>query len=169
MILKPMLLSLVIFTNGFSYVVSSCGSWKVGTLSGYDNLDGADDKHPGSIAEYSGTTTNFLNNVPVASILMNDWSKDKYHNIEMKYKGQTKTVQSWDQCADADCGKNDLQCCTRNAKKFANPGYLLDIDKQTLSRLFGIKNYEETLEKIQYRICDKFDPTPIAKKYNLHK
>ncbi len=81
------------------------GGWEVATMSGYDNLDGADDQHPGCVAEYCGTNENFLRNVPVVSIHIRNWRQYKYHNISVQVNGQTHTVQSWDQCADADCGQ----------------------------------------------------------------
>lgn len=150
----------------WSRVASDCGDWQTGTMSGYDNLDGADDANPGSLAEYTGTTEEFLDNVPVASILESDWDNDKYRNIEINYNGNIQTVQSWDQCANADCPDGG-DCCTDNAQMFADPGYLLDVEQRTLSRLFGIDDYTDFLVEIQYRICDPFDPDPVAEEYGL--
>lgn len=138
---------------------AACSSWKTGTMTGYDNLDGSDDPHHGSKAEYSGVTTDFLSHVPVVSIHMRSWPSDKYHNYDIKLKsGKTFRVQSWDQCSDNDCGG----CCTKNAKG----GYLLDVERRTLEKI-GIKNWDTTFEKVSYRKCDKFNPTPIAEKYHL--
>jgi hypothetical protein len=146
---------------------AACGAWHVATMSGYDNLDGADDQHPGCLEDYCGTTERFLSNVPVVSILQSDWHAHKYHNIEIEYKGHTGTVQSWDLCANADCGSDDKDCCTRNAALYGG-NFLLDVEKRTLQKIWGL-NYEHTLFKVNYRICDAFDPAPIAKRYGLHQ
>jgi hypothetical protein len=147
---------------------NGCSAWQIGTLSGYDNLNGADDKIPGSLAEYTGTTKAMLEAVPVASILFSDWNKYKYHNITVRRRGVTGTVQSWDQCVNANCPGGEKDCCTKNAKKFGG-NFLLDIDHRTLLKLWGITKYEDTLEKIEFQICDPFDPAPIAKKWHLKK
>jgi len=165
---RSLLFLLLIISVYVSTTFAKCGQWKTGTMSGYDNLDGSDDMHPGSLAEWSGTNEQNLKKIPVASINMPDWNRYKYHNIEVKYNGQTRTVQSWDQCADEDC-PDRTPCCTNNAKKFANPGFLIDIDKRTLKRLFGIRNYENTLARVEYRICDRFNPRPIAQANGLHQ
>jgi hypothetical protein len=142
------------------------GTWKVATMTGYDNLDGGDDKHPGSLAEWTGTTDKFLNTVPVASILESLWDKLKYRNILVNYNGKQVVVQSWDECANADCGSDDPDCCTRNAVAFGGD-FLLDIDRHALKNLYGIDNYGDTFAKVQYQICDSFNPAPIAQEYGL--
>jgi hypothetical protein len=132
-------------------------------MSGYDNLDGADDMHPGCLAEYCGTNDNFLNNVPVVSILQRDFDAYKYHNIEINYNGQIGTVQVWDECANADC-PDGTQCCTNNAKAFGGD-FLLDVDRHPLKNLFGITSYDSVLTKVQFRICQYVDPKPMASKW----
>ncbi len=156
----------LVLTVFVAFVSCSCSSWNIATMTGYDNLDGTDDKHPGSLVDYTGTTKAFLEAVPVASILKSDWSNLKYHNITIRRKGVSRTVQSWDLCANEDCPHGEKDCCTNNAKKFGG-NFLLDVERRTLKKLFNITNYDETLEKIEYQICEAFDPKPIAKKWNL--
>ena len=143
--------------------VENCGGWQVGTLSGYDNLSD-DDQNPGSLAEWVGTTQKFLTDIPVASIHLKDWKISKYHTIQIKRNNVIKNVQSWDLCDDKDCGG----CCTKNAKKFGG-NFLLDVERRTLKKVFGITKWDQTLEKIEFQICESFDPAPIAKKYGLHQ
>jgi hypothetical protein len=140
----------------------SCSGWATGTMTGYDILS-TDNSVVGGIADYTGCTDAFVNAVPVVAILERDWSAYKYHNIQINYNGNIQTVQSWDYCADSDCGG----CCTANAAAFADPGFLLDVDKATLNKLFGIADWSNTFARVQYQICDAFDPTPIANQYNL--
>jgi hypothetical protein len=143
---------------------SGCGEWKTGTMTGYDNLDGGDDAHPGCINEYCGTNDGFLNAVPVVSILARDWNAYKYHNIEINRNGKIATVQVWDECVNADCPNGEKDCCTKNAKAYGGD-FLLDVDRHPLKNLFGITNYENVHEKVSYRICNAVDPKPIAAKW----
>jgi len=105
---------------------SGCGDWKTGTMSGYDNLDGSDDMHPGCLADYCGTTDGFLNAVPVVSILARDFPSYKYHFVEINYKGKVGTVQVWDECVNDDCPNGEKDCCTANARAFGGD-FLLDL------------------------------------------
>jgi hypothetical protein len=131
-------------------------------MTSYDNLTG-DDSNPGCFNDYCGTTPTFLDAVPVVAIHQNNWPLDKYHNIEIKRSnGVVGIVQSWDLCADADCNG----CCTTNAKAFGG-NYLVDVERRTLQRLFGMTAWDQTFEKVTVRICNSFDPVPIANKYGL--
>lgn len=130
---------------------TGCGQWQIGTMSGYDNLDGYDDAHPGCLAEYCGTNDAFLDTIPVVSILDRDFSAYKYHNIEIDWNGEVGTVQVWDQCVNADCSEG-TDCCTDNAKQFGGD-FLLDVDRHALKNVFGITNYATVLQKVSYRIC----------------
>jgi hypothetical protein len=132
-------------------------------MSGYDNLDGGDDMHPGCVAEHCGTTDAFLNANPMVSILERDFSTYKYHWIEINYNGKVGRVQVWDECANADC-PDHTTCCTTNAKMFGGD-FLLDVDRHALKNLFAINNYDDVLNKVTFRICEKFDETTIANKW----
>jgi hypothetical protein len=148
---------------------SACGDWKTGTISGYNNSDGADDPNAGSLEDFTGLTAEFYANVPIASIDSSDWKHDSYHFVDIKYKGQIGRVQTWDLCLNADC-PDGTNCCTDNKQKYAKPGYLLDVETRTAKRLFGIKHAEDTLlDKIEYRVCGAFDPDPIAARYGAHR
>jgi hypothetical protein len=131
-------------------------------MTGYDNLSG-DDLNPGCFFDYCGTTSAFLGAVPVVAIHQNNWSVDKYHYIQVQQSnGIVVTVQSWDLCADTDCGG----CCTTNAKAFGG-NYLVDVERRTLERLFGITAWDQTFEKVTVRVCNSFDPAPVAAQYGL--
>jgi len=150
---------------------SGCSAWQTGTLTGYDNLDATDDPNPGSLNEYSSpnlqAARNFLSNVPVVSIHNRDWASYKYHNINIKLSnGIMGTVQSWDECQNADCPDNTKTCCDTNAAQFnqAHP-FLLDVERQTLARLFQTTSWDSTEVAVQYQICSSFDPSPIAQRY----
>ncbi|KAL0491334.1 isoprenyl transferase [Acrasis kona] len=147
-------------------VTCGCSDWKVGTISGYDNLDGGDDKHPGSLAEWSGTTTGFLNEVPVVSILQRDFKNLKYRSINIRYNGRIGTVQVWDMCVNADC-PDHTNCCTDNARKFGGD-FLLDVERRALKNVFGKPDWE-VLDRVEFQICDRFDPKVAAKKWHLHQ
>lgn len=153
----------LVFALVSSSLSSECSKWEIGTLSGYDNLSD-DDKNPGKIAEWEGVTKEFLNDIPVVSIHLKDWELNKYHNINIKSNDVIYSVQSWDNCDDNDCD----DCCTENAKKFGG-NFLLDVERRTLKKVFGIEEWDNTLEKIQFQICETFDPLPIAEKYHLHQ
>jgi hypothetical protein len=145
---------------------SNCGPSIVATMTSYDNLS-SDDSHPGCFNDYCGTTPTFLDAVPVVAIHANNWPFDKYHNIEIKRSnGAVGIVQSWDFCADEDCPNGS--CCTTNANIFGG-NYLVDLERRTLQRLFGVTTWDGTREKVTVRICDSFDPAPIANKYGLKK
>jgi len=133
-------------------------------MSGYDNLDGSDDAHPACLQDHCGTTDAFLNAVPVVSILASDWSAYKYHYIDINWNGKIGTVQSWDECVNADCPGGEKDCCTANAKLYGG-NFLMDVEKHALKNLFGITNYDNVLDKVTYRICGAFDSTPIANKW----
>ncbi|PRP87195.1 hypothetical protein PROFUN_01457 [Planoprotostelium fungivorum] len=145
---------------------AGCSGPKIGTMTGYDNTDGHDDKHPGSLMEYDHTTPAFWANVNAVSIYDRDWSQWKYHNIIINYKGKNVTVQSWDACTNADCPE-DPQCCTHNAQKFAKPGFLVDVEKRVLKSAFNITNYNDVMNKITIYLCDAFDHQAVANKYHL--
>jgi hypothetical protein len=52
-----------------------------------------------------------------------------------------------DYCADKDCGKNDPNCCTNNAKKHANPPFLLDLDSRAVEKNWGVKKPENSFDQ----------------------
>lgn len=154
---------------------SSCGPWKTGTLTGYDNLDENDDPSGGSFVEYGSpnriAAANFLNNVPVVSIHNRDWAANKYRYINIKYGGKTAMVQVWDHCSNDWCpiGAGST-CCDTNAAAF-NGGdpFLLDVESRTLARLFGISDYSTTYYAAQYQICQGFDANQVASTYGYTK
>ncbi|PRP87197.1 hypothetical protein PROFUN_01459 [Planoprotostelium fungivorum] len=148
----------VLFLALVALAAAGCSGPKIGTMTGYDNADGQDDMHPGSLMEYEHTTPAFWANVNAVSIYDRDWKKWKYHNIIINYQGKNVTVQSWDACANADC-PDHTNCCTNNAQKFAKPGFLVDVEKRVLKSAFGINNYND--------LCDKFDHQAVANKYHL--
>eukprot|EP01098_Paradermamoeba_levis_P017105 TRINITY_DN9601_c0_g1_i1.p2 TRINITY_DN9601_c0_g1~~TRINITY_DN9601_c0_g1_i1.p2 ORF type:complete len:142 (+),score=43.40 TRINITY_DN9601_c0_g1_i1:333-758(+) len=139
-------------------------------MTGYDNLDGGDDPNAGNVAEFT-TSQNFLSKVPVVSINTgNDWEKYQYHNIEIRLpNGRTGVVQSWDQCSNDDCPpKAGQNCCDVNARMFGG-NFLLDVEKRTLARLFGLKNYNNVQQKVCYRILGSFNPDSVASRYGSHR
>jgi hypothetical protein len=142
-----------------------CGAWAVGTLTGYNNSNLADDPNAGSVMEFTGLTDAFYDNVNIASVDMSDWASDKYHWVDIKYNGTIGRVGVWDACLNKDC-PDGTSCCTDNKQLYAKPGYLLDVETRTAKRLWGIAKAEDTLQdKIEYRICDSFDPDAVANKY----
>jgi len=145
--------------------ISNCGPVIIATMTSYDNLSG-DDSHPGCFNDYCGTTPAFLEAVPVVAIHQKNWALDKYHYIEItrSSNGAVGIAQSWDLCADTDCGG----CCTTNAQAFGG-NYLVDVERRTLQRLFGLSTWDQTWEKVAVRVCNSFDPAPIASKYGLKK
>jgi hypothetical protein len=144
---------------------ADCGDWKVGTLTGYNNSDSADDPNSGSVMEFTGLTAAFYNNVPIASIDMSDWPHDQYKYVDIKYKGVIGRVEVWDACLNSDC-PDGTSCCSDNKKLFSSPGYLLDVETRTAKRLWGVDKAEDVLQdKIEYRICGSFDPDKIADQY----
>jgi hypothetical protein len=146
-----------------------CGPWQIGTMTGYNNSDLGDDPNAGSVAEFTGLTDEFYDNVPIASIDSSDFPSDKYHFVDIKFKGTIGRVETWDECRNEDC-PDGTDCCTQNKQEFAQPGYLLDLETRTAQRLFGIKNAEDSLNtKIEYRICGSFDPDPIANQFGAHR
>jgi hypothetical protein len=143
----------------------ACSAWQVGTLTGYNNSNFADDPNAGSVMEFTGLTDAFYNNVNIAAVDSSDWPTDKYHYVDIRYNGVIGRVGVWDACSNADC-PDGTQCCTDNKKLFANPGYLLDVETRTAQRLWGVMNAENVLQdKIDYRICESFDPDAIAAMY----
>jgi hypothetical protein len=146
-----------------------CGAWQTGTLTGYNNSNLADDPNAGSVMEFTGLTDPFYDNVNIASIDMSDWPSDQYHWVDINYNGKVGRVGVWDACLNADC-PDGTSCCSDNKKQYANPGYLLDVETRTAKRLWGIAAGEDTLDdKIQYRICDSFDPDAIAAQYGAKR
>jgi len=140
----------------------NCGPSIIATMTSYDNLS-VDDSNPGCFQDYCGSTTTFLNAVPVVAIHEKDWTTSKYHYIEIQLSnGVTGTLQSWDLCADADCSG----CCTTNAQAFGG-NFLVDVERRTLQRLFGITTWDQTFQKVTVRVCSSFDPAPIALQYGL--
>jgi hypothetical protein len=98
------------------------------------------------------------------AIHQKNWPLEKYHYIEItrSSNGAVGITQSWDLCADTDCNG----CCTTNAQKFGGD-YLVDVERRTLQRLFGMSAWDQTFEKVTVRVCNSFDPAPIAIKYGL--
>ena len=144
---------------------AGCGAWHVGTMSGYNNSDLADDPNAGSVMEFTGLTDPFYDSVPIAAVDMSDWASDRYHWVDIDYQGTIGRVAVWDACLDKDC-PDGTSCCSDNKKKYASPGYLLDVETRTAKRLWGIARAEDTVDDaIEYRICEEFDPDPIAARY----
>jgi len=143
----------------------ACGQWQLGAMSGYNNLDGADDANPGCVAEHCGTNDAFLNAVPVVSILYSDFPAYKYHYIEINRGGVIARVQSWDECRNEDCpnGAGSL-CCTVNAQSFG-ANFLLDVDRHALLNLWGITAWDQVFEPVNFRICEAFDSVPVANQW----
>jgi len=148
---------------------AGCGDWQTGTLTGYNNSDSGDDPNAGSVMEFSGLNANFYAHVDMAAVDMSDWDHDQYHYVDVDFDGTIGRVQAWDACNDADCPDGRM-CCTENKRLFAQPGYLVDVETRTAARLWGVQDAEDTLRnEIRYRICDSFDPDPIAEKYGAHR
>ena len=144
---------------------AGCGAWHVGTMSGYDNSNLADDPNAGSVMEFTGLTGPFYDSVPIAAVDMSDWAGDRYHWVDINYNGTIGRVAVWDACLNQDC-PDGTSCCSDNKKKYATPGYLLDVETRTAKRLWGIARAEDTVDDaIEYRICQEFDPDPIAARY----
>jgi hypothetical protein len=147
----------------------SCGEWKIGTLTGYNNSNLADDPNAGSVMEFTGLTEQFYNEVNMAAVDFSDWDGDKYHYVDVMWEGQIGRVGVWDACRNEDC-PDGTQCCTNNKERFAQPGYLVDIETRSAQRLFGISDAEDTLnDQIQYRVCGAFDPDQIANSYGVFR
>jgi hypothetical protein len=146
-----------------------CGPWQVGTMTGYNNSDTGDDPNAGSVAEFTGLTDEFYDNVPIASIDSSDFPRDKYHFVDINFNGAIGRVETWDECRNEDC-PDGTDCCTQNKQEFAQPGYLLDVETRTAARLFGIDGAENSLNtQIEYRICGSFDPDSIAQQFGAHR
>ncbi|HTJ42250.1 MAG TPA: hypothetical protein VL463_09170 [Kofleriaceae bacterium] len=148
---------------------TNCGAWQVGTLTGYNNSNLADDPNAGSVMEFRGLTDPFYDHVDMAAVDMSDWDGDKYHWIDVDREGVIGRVGVWDACANDDC-PDGQQCCTDNKQLFAQPGYLVDVETRTAERLWGVSDGEDTLrDKIMYRVCGTFDPDAIAEMYGAHR
>ena len=138
-------------------------------MIGYNNNNLADDPNAGSVMEFTGLTDAFYDNVPIAAIDSSDWDRDKYHWIDINYGGTVRRVGAWDACRNQDC-PDGTNCCTDNKQRYAQPGYLLDVETRTAKRLFGVDNAEDTLnDEIQYRVCGAFDPDAIANSYGVYR
>ena len=119
--------------------------------------------------EFTGLTAAFYDNVPIASIDMGDWARHRYRYIDVKYAGRTARVAAWDACADADC-PDGTSCCTDNKQRFSKPGYLIDVEARTAKRLFNVDNAAQTLlDRVEYRVCERFDPDAIARRYGARR
>jgi hypothetical protein len=59
----------------------SCGEWRTGTLTGYNNSDFGDDPHAGSVMEFTGLNDSFYDNVNMAAVDFGDWDGDQYRWI----------------------------------------------------------------------------------------
>jgi hypothetical protein len=147
----------------------ACADWQVGTLTGYNNSSEDDDPNAGSLTEFTDLTEAFYNEVPIASVDSSDWPGDRYHFVDIRFGGRVGRVGVWDECRNEDC-PDGTDCCTDNKTRYASPGYLLDLETRTAKRLFGVDNAEDTLnDRIEYRICEEFDPDAIARKYGAHR
>ncbi len=144
---------------------SKCGQqWQTGTLTVYNNSDHIDDN--GQLPDYRQVTPKFRKNVPIAAVHEKFWQSYQYHYLQIQWKGKIINMQIWDLCSDKDCNN----CCTRNASHFSQPGFLIDVELLTAKRLLSNKLTEKNARvKVQYRICQPFDPKPIAKLYGLSK
>ena len=76
----------------------------------------------------------------MAAIDFSDWNHDRYHYIDVRWNGTVGRVGVWDACRNEDC-PDHTQCCTDNKQRFAQPGYLVDIETRTAQRLFGKPGY----------------------------
>jgi hypothetical protein len=147
----------------------NCSGWKVGTLTGYNNSDESDDPNAGNVMEFGGLTASFYNHVNMAAVDMSDWGDDSYHYVDVKFNGVVGRVSVWDACRNEDC-PDGTDCCTANKRRFATPGYLVDVEARTAQRLWGVADAENTLQdRIEYRVCGSFDPDAIAEQYGAHR
>jgi hypothetical protein len=146
-----------------------CSAWQTGTLTGYNNGDPGDDPNAGNLMEFTGLTDDFYANVEIAAVDFSDWEGDSYHWIEVDYNGTVGRVGAWDACRNEDC-PDGTNCCTENKERYAQPGYLIDVETRTAARLWGVQDAEDTLnDEIQYRICDAFDPDAIANPFGVYR
>ena len=147
----------------------SCTDWQVGTLTGYNNSDSGDDPNSGSVMEFTGLNEEFYANVDMAAIDFSDWGGDKYRWVDVDFQGTIGRVGVWDACRNEDC-PDGRQCCTENKERFAQPGYLVDVETRTAQRLWGVFDAENTLnDRIEYRVCGSFDPDEIADRYGVRR
>ena len=147
----------------------SCGDWQTGTLTGYNNSNFADDPNAGDVMEFQGLNDAFYNGVDMAAVDFSDWDGDKYHYVDVNFNGVIGRVQVWDACRNEDC-PDHTDCCTDNKTRFAQPGYLVDVETRTAARLWGVEAAEDTLnDEIQYRVCGAFDPDAIANSYGVYR
>jgi hypothetical protein len=119
--------------------------------------------------EFTGLTDEFYDNVAMAAIDFSDWDADQYRWVDISFGGTIGRVGAWDACRNEDC-PDGTDCCTENKERFATPGYLLDVETRTAERLFGVSDAEDTLnDRIDYRICGRFDPDEIANSYGVYR
>jgi hypothetical protein len=148
---------------------TSCSDWRTGTLTGYNNSDSGDDPNAGNVMEFGGLNDDFYNHVDMAAVDLSDWGAGKYHWIDVQFNGHIGRVGVWDACLNDDC-PDGTDCCTENRDRFAQPGYLVDVETRTAQRLWGVQNAEDTLQdEIQLRVCGSFDPDAIADMYGAHR
>ena len=146
-----------------------CSGWQIGTLTGYDNSNFDDDPHAGSVMEFTGLTDDFYDHVDMAAIDFGDWDQHKYRWVDVRWNGAEARVGVWDACRNEDC-PDGTDCCTNNKERFAQPGYLVDMETRTAARLFGVSDAESTLnDQIEYRVCGAFDPDAIANQYGVFR
>eukprot|EP01126_Amoeba_proteus_P066006 TRINITY_DN9484_c0_g1_i10.p1 TRINITY_DN9484_c0_g1~~TRINITY_DN9484_c0_g1_i10.p1 ORF type:complete len:272 (-),score=60.04 TRINITY_DN9484_c0_g1_i10:85-900(-) len=126
--------------------------YSIGTVTGYDNLGS---NSVGSVAEFP-TNQVFLSSVPVAAILNRDWSVYKYHDISIILISRWGIVQSWDFCSN----------CTEIMKSVPGSNFMLAIERRTLQRVFGVKDWQNFFQSC-YQVQAPFDPRPLVGRYHL--
>lgn len=94
----------------------------------------------------------------IAAVHSRDWKAYQYRRVRVTAKGKKPIdLIIGDACYDKDCG-GDKNCCTRNAAKYANPPFLLDIDSRALDKEWHIKNAENNFfQPVQFQFGDKID------------
>lgn len=162
------------------------GEWKSGgALSFYDVTDPKDGS--GYVAGMDNKPKKeFFQNISVIAVQgphdgsvrkcrptsgqIDDWSKHKYHNVDVRIKGgPTFTATIFDYCNDCDCGSGDsVGCCTRNRRKFSTPGYLLDLEMTAAKRVLGSRA-SEIIEKGVVEVDYRVHPTAIDHKSLISK
>ena len=65
-----------------------------------------------------------------------------------------------DYCADKDCGN----CCTRNAARFANPPFLLDLDSRAVAKHWGVKKPEDSfMQPVTFEVVGSVTKEDVTK------
>jgi len=109
-------------------------------------------------------TKAFTAAIPYSAVLCgSDFSKYKYHTMNVTYNGASHEFQVWDCCNNADCGG----CCTSNANKFG--GFLLDMSIVALRKYkMESSNCDDWgIKKIEIEDRGTFDHVAVANQFGL--